>query len=426
MTRCTAVVAIAMLLLTRGTATAQEVPPPNDPNALLPERIDQAIQSGVSWLKARATPEGGFGPIVPDPRGGTYGGAEGKSHRFPTGPTALALHTLLRCGVPADDPVIQKGFQWLREKAPPPNSSYEISILILALESLHDPKLQPTSDPEAEPPPSRRKGDPEVKLPSKDRAWMKRLIVDLFSRRQQDKGWRYSVRDPRTKELYDPPVPLDMCSTGLAVHALFAAERCGFPQPEAAYRETLEWTLDIQQKEGPPVDRPTAEGEGEEWSNGEPVRDQARGWAYQPGSPIPWERDATGTMTTSALASIAICSRFLKIRKDKRFEKTLGDRAETGWSDGIAWISKNWDVTRNPYGSYKYYHLWGLERVAGLQGIMQLAGHDWYMEGAKVAVREQRTGGFWQDDYSMGPTDLLGTCFALLFLSRSTRPLLPE
>ena len=54
------------------------------------------------------------------------------------------------------------------------------------------------------------------------------------------------------------------------------------------------------------------------------------------------------------------------------------------------------------------------------------AGHDWYREGAEYLIQAQQESGSWpgtgeNDPNAHGETELIRTCFALLFLKRATQ-----
>src|SRR5688572_25466291 len=90
-------------------------PPPGkgrpDP---LAGKVREAVAKGVAWIRKQQDPDGhfrGFNGVSDDPDievRKIYMG-----HR--AGETALALHTLRSCGVPADDGAVAAGFAYLRE-----------------------------------------------------------------------------------------------------------------------------------------------------------------------------------------------------------------------------------------------------------------------------------------------------------------------
>jgi hypothetical protein len=86
------------------------------------ERIDAAIAKGVAYLKACQAADGTW---VGGPR---------------IGYTALAGLTLLECKVPADDVQVQKAAAYVRNNIATLNATYELSLAILFLDRLGNPK----------------------------------------------------------------------------------------------------------------------------------------------------------------------------------------------------------------------------------------------------------------------------------------------
>jgi hypothetical protein len=66
------------------------------------------------------------------------------------------------------------------------------------------------------------------------------------------------------------------------------------------------------------------------------------------------------------------------------------------------------------------YYLYGIERLAALANLTEIAGHDWYEEGAAALVAYQRESGMWEDGCGQLPATSLG----LLFLIRATEQML--
>lgn len=86
------------------------------------ERIDAAIAKGVAYLKARQAADGTW---VGGPR---------------IGYTALAGLTLLECKVPAEDAQVQQAAAYVRNNVATLNATYELSLAILFLDRLGNPK----------------------------------------------------------------------------------------------------------------------------------------------------------------------------------------------------------------------------------------------------------------------------------------------
>jgi hypothetical protein len=448
------VAAPLLALLPGGRAAAQDATPPNDPKAPLAERINQAIDSGVEWLRKQSTPQGNFALAVKGNR--LYDpNAKGDVYVHPVGCTALALYTLLKCGVPANDPVIVKGFAWLKERAwsvsaggatmpkvggeyakSIPKGTYEITVMILALEAKSNPHKR-EKERKREASHGLKRGEKpklDVKLPPGDLAWMKALVEALKARRgpiahaTKSEGWRYGLW---TGTGYQGGVrgDADMSATQLALLAFLAAERCGIRMDDAYWISILHWVLNQQEEVNDKLPKVRRFSPGAKTSDdakyGNVDADQPRGWAYMRLTGDHEEKNPTGSMTACGLGSILIASSFLDARGNKEYDTTYATRTERAWWDGIAWLDSNWDVKRNPgAGSsnvYTYYYLYCVERVADLKGGLNLIGrHPWYTDGAKLMVDEQQVGGFWSRKDTHEPEDLLNTCFALLFLNRST------
>jgi hypothetical protein len=115
-------------------------------------------------------------------------------------------------------------------------------------------------------------------------------------------------------------------------------------------------------------------------------------------------------MTVGGIGALCIYKYFLK-EDYKRDPPVL--RA-------LEWMSKNYSVRKNPGKSpgWAYlYFLYGLERCGILYGTERFGGAEWYPDGANQLLDIQKPGGDWN-------TDVLDTCFAILFLRRATAPLI--
>ena len=96
-----------------------------EPLVSLPEDeqkdVDKAIERGAAWLKQQAKPAGSW-----------------SDGNWRIGYSAMPALTLLMCGVPASDPVIQNAAKFVRDTAPRLPSTYELSLAILFLDQLGD------------------------------------------------------------------------------------------------------------------------------------------------------------------------------------------------------------------------------------------------------------------------------------------------
>jgi hypothetical protein len=115
-----------VLLLLAAGRPAAPAPLPLPPEEQ--EQVNRAIDRGVAFLKATQG------------RRGTWA-APGASHQV--GYAALPGLTLLECGVSPKDPVIQRTADAIRRTAGQLDGTYEISLAILFLDRLGDPKYEP-------------------------------------------------------------------------------------------------------------------------------------------------------------------------------------------------------------------------------------------------------------------------------------------
>ncbi len=120
-------------------------------------------------------------------------------------------------------------------------------------------------------------------------------------------------------------------------------------------------------------------------------------------------------------------------------DSLLGDdwRKDAAVQAGLRWLAKYFSVSEN-FGPVEelmakelasdtpnpktevYYYLWALERAAGVAGMSKLGAHDWYAEGVPEILAQQRPDGSWYGG-AKRCQPVYDTCYAILFLSRSTR-----
>jgi hypothetical protein len=100
------------------------------------KQIDLAIDRGVMFLKNNQHPSGRWIGFFKDKNLKTKDFGD----YFPVGYAALPALTLLECGVPKNDPAIQRAAKFVREKADEITQTYELSLAILFLDKLQNPK----------------------------------------------------------------------------------------------------------------------------------------------------------------------------------------------------------------------------------------------------------------------------------------------
>lgn len=418
-------------------------------------RVDRAIHNGAHWVAGQQQRDGSFA-LDGNPQGGAFPESR---HRF--GITALCTYTLADCGYAADQPVVQKALEYLRhhEKAQrsgdywPQASSYSLALLVLAL---HELFVKPENRRRLEHHDRYGLRRSDARHPCGYPTWARRIvdrILDWMLGNQAETGlFRY----PGGFKVGTRPPPglggrpashfgdEDLSNTQYVLLALWVGSRCGYAVPPAQLARMARRLLAYQQSAGPAVRRvpdpapgKPAKGRGAP-RNGHvyappgggdttAVQDHARGFCYTLGAPV------TGSMTTAGLSSLAILKAMLM--EQGALTADLRRDIDRGLWDAIAWMQANFEVDGNPGmgRTWQYYYLYGMERAGVIAGKRFFGSHDWYREGAEMLVADQVQDGRWAPRGQLGGfgggargqpspyrTDLLDTCFALLFLKRAT------
>ena len=279
---------------------------------------------------------------------------------YPSGATALATYTLLKSGRKPSDPSVKAGLRFLRSRKP--TRTYSIALQMMAYEATKSDRYK---------------------------THIERLLGTLGEWRKSRGGWGY------------PNDRLDISNTQYAALGLRAAEMAGIKVKKANYKELID--LIVQHQEGEKrVDLPVLDKRDGYAQEGRTAPGYAAGFKYVQSAP------PTGSMTTAGMAILQICLDGLGTRVTKGFHKRIQKKIKLGEN----WMRLNFSVSKNPpKGGWHYYYLYGLERVGSLMMTEMLAGHPWYLEGARYLLKHQ-SAGHWG-----GHAD---TCFALLFLRRAT------
>jgi hypothetical protein len=394
-------------------------------------RVNAAIDRGVAWLRSKQKKTGN----VP-----AYGDGLPKNSYNPmdTGVNALALLTLAKAGVGPTDPAADRLLEWCRAsyanmRGLKALTVYSASVLLLAMDALYatsepppDAKPEGGDDRYAPPRPTTPAKRPPCRRPAAVASLTKEIVEFLRKSQHASGGWRYPGNP-----IDAPPGDADLSNTQYALLALNAAGRCGVDVPPEVYVRALGYLLREQEADGLETEIWV---ENPAWEPGidDPPRfrvaakAKARGWTYLPGRKEP----STGSMTVGAIGSLAIVKERLEAAKALPPEtRAKIDRAIV---DGLAWTSDAFTVEDNPVmppapAMWHYYYLYGLERMGSLVGVRHVGKNDWYRMGADHLVAAQKKDGSWKSSPGVRPTDhteseVVQTCFALLFLRRSTPP----
>lgn len=368
---------LAAAVICAPAASAEEDTAEQFDNSLYPiefrVKVNAAIKRGVTRLRARQRGDGSI-PL---------------SRHYAMGGTSLAVLTLLKCGVKADDPQIVKAFAYLRPLEM--TRTYSVACLLMAIDAKYAPGRDPFSEKDYDKYGALVRKDPCAQVISKeDKAWMRKGVAWLVEHQRHDGVWRY------------PSGGYDLSNTQFALLGLHAATRCGITVKRQVWLDALEAMLRFQEQTGEPIEYRANEVRGRyrfEWTE----RALTRGFRYHKGTQV------NGSMTTAGLTSLIICQN--RLWRSRGFGGEMRVKSRRGIRDAMAWLQHHFRVDHNPWAGnhWHYYYLYGLERCGILGRYRFLGQHDWYKAGADVILAN--------DAVRAGSVD---SCFALLFLKRAT------
>ena len=364
------------------------------------KKVDAAIAKGVEYLKANLPAY-----LQRFPKQGTT-----------VQWTELVLWTFVHAGVPESDPDFQKLLKDMLDRKL--EATYCVSLQAMVLEELDRVKYQRRIaqcaqflvDNESEG--VWGYGAPTPFLEDVPTGSARKDVATTSS--SKGGGGGAKKRDPAVPPGLRPKpevkqtikitkkrdgIPNDNSNTQYAALGLRACHDAGILLPPEVVDRAMKWWRDSQM---------------DERSNEGGVT--TGGWCYhgrhEPYAPY-------GSMTAGGVGGLVILD-YIKSGKN-------GWQADKDVQEGLRWLAKNFSVTYNPgpcehsgqtngRGHY-YYYLYALERAGILYGTEHFGGHEWYPQGAKVLLEAQKADGSW------GGAEEDGTCFAILFLRRATRPL---
>jgi len=304
----------------------------------------------------------------------------------PGGVTALCALALLNSGRTPEHDSVKRALGYL-EKQPDPEHTYSSSLMIMAFAQADAKKYTLT---------------------------IRKLALALAARQmtrgeEKDKGgWTYKG-----------PVggSADNSNTQFAVLALHEAEKAGVKISDQT------WQLAYNYWTQPGMQAPSG------------------GYGYGVN-----QRDATGSMTCAAIASLIITRDRLQTADaaviDGKLQCCGAQAADTAIADAMQWMGDRFSVSRNPNhprsGGWWLYYMYALERVGRMSGqrffVTRAAPgrgrpepevHDWYREGCEVLLGPNGQDPFTHSWVGIGTAEgapEVGTAFALLFLSKGRRP----
>ncbi|MGH7169546.1 MAG: hypothetical protein ACRELG_04625 [Gemmataceae bacterium] len=292
--------------------------------------------------------------------------------------------TLLECGIPAGDASVQEIAAWIRSRRRDLTQTYELSLAILFLDRLGEPRDQPLI-----------------------RTFGQRL---LFGRLNCG-AWTYScqINDPKR---YQSTVPLIIRWPGTPIHKHPNRVRRVVYRGDNSNTQFAILGLWVAQRHGVPSH--SALLATEQYFRATQLADGS--WSYHPNARL-W-RDS---MTCAGLMSVAmrygaIGGQGRDIRPDHPLHVHDGaiNQGLRALAQSLDKISVVGDRIIGVEARDPLYFLWSLERMAVIYDLKKIGPREWYPWAAEMLVATQRPDGGWT-----GLGDPIGTCFALLILKRS-------
>jgi hypothetical protein len=330
------------------------------------EQVRNSIDLGVKYLKSRQTANGSWTDYGP----------------FHGGITSLCTLALLSSGVDPSDDSVQRALHYLRSVRPDKTYAVALQTMVFA-------RAEPERD---------------LSLIRRNVKWLEDTQVRGGSGHSGG-VWSYggSFRVGNG----------DNSNSQFALLALYEAELAGVSASSQTWRLAKAYWERCQNPDG-------------SW-----------GYMQQGGG----SGAGTGSMTCAGITSLVIASD----RVQANDARVVGNRIECcvphddkdadRVERGLRWLGQHYSVTHNPgAGANLLYYLYGLERVGRYTAkrflpLPRRAGQperaDWYREGAECLVRRQdNIAGLWIGVGGGENVDIVGTSFAILFLSKGRWPVL--
>ncbi len=283
----------------------------------------------------------------------------------PGGISALCTLALLNAGVEPSDPQMQRALAYLRKFKPEKTYVTSLQTMVFA-------RAEPQND---------------MLLINRNVKWLESTQIVEGARKG---AWSY------------PQGSGDNSNSQFALLALSEAERVGVQVSDKTWRLARAYWEDCQNPDG--------------------------SWGYYKNVP------GTGSMTCAGITSLVITADRIeppdtKVTGEKIQCCVKGEsESDKGVERALNWLGANFSVSRNPNypgGLWQLYYLYGLERAGRLTARRFIGKSDWYREGAKFLTDHQdKLSGFWSGTALAEEGRLVGTSFALLFLSKGRWPVL--
>lgn len=352
---------MAIALLCCQSALAQSVP--------TDEQVQNARKKGVEFIKSKQSKEG-FWEFDDDP----------KTETNNVGLTALCTIALIENGVPHNDPVVRKGYEFVLEKSAGLKNTYELALATVMLSRMGD---------------------------RRDRLRIKTLAARLVAGQLKSGGWTYTCPDADPDILRNPKgITLkegvgDNSCTQFAVLGLWVASRTGV-NIEYPLRAVSERFIKNQKPDG--------------------------GWNYN----LDEKAGSGPSMTCAGLFCLTV-AQASKIKAAKNREAGAAAATDTPTETTVddppvesllahpvfkKGLERTGQFAAGISGGTPKYFLWSVERIGVLLGLSKLGTTDWFEKGALALLATQKTDGSWEEaGHGGGP--LVVTSFGVLFLRKA-------
>jgi hypothetical protein len=387
------------------------------------KRVNEAIDRGAKYLQSLQKENGAW----EDP--------ESQIKNFAIGLTAFVGLTLLECGIPAQDPGLQKAAEFIRSQEAPERGSriqltYDVSLAILFLDRLGAPA---------------------------DQKLIQQLALRLVANQKSSGGWSYvcefvpspaeqdqllSLLRKNQQNMSKLVDPLDLSAVDPAKLQIEG----GGPPPDSLKKLAV-WRKDIDPNANP-------QRLVEESDNSNTQFAVLALWAAKKHNDLPLQRTlalivkrfrqgqnndgswgyllngremAVGakfpTMTCAGLLGLAVGLGLANENKAKEDQPRTAAHLDPKVKKGLDVVahfvanpSPKWDPKAK---LIDLYFLWSVERVAVIYGLRKLDDKDWYGWGAEKIIASQTAKGGWENGGYSHSVPTADTCFALLFLKRA-------
>ncbi|CAN5281658.1 DUF4159 domain-containing protein [soil metagenome] len=342
-----------------------------DNDADMVKRVNKAIEKGKAKLFQLEAGNGNWDGITTTGKLISYA-ADQKG-----GVTALATLALLTAGTPADDKVIQKSLDYLRGIEP--KKTYVVGLSTMAFAEAKQPR--------------------DLERIQKNVQW---LFDNATYRGGKLAGWGY----PHEGRMF-----VDGSNTQYAILGLYAAKQAGVKIPDEKWKAIRDLYLECEKDESPT-------SAFWRYSLGQ------EGGQYQP----------SFTMTVAGTCGLIVAGMGMN-ESQQGLDENTGIAVKCGLyatnspvAKGMNWIAARfrWEKVDAAKMSV-LYNVYGIERLGRLSGQRWIGKVDWYREGCKFLLEDERyqRDGYWQrEDMVADKEPVIATSFALLFLSKGRTPLL--